>query len=594
MTRTGTGIILAMVMAAATLNAAPVPAQDTVTGLPGEFSTGLSRDAGFPETIISLDLRDMDILEAIKFIAEKTGLNIIPTKAVTGRVSLTVKDVSVKDVFDIILRSNNLAYEKRGNIYNIMTETEYKAYYGRNFYDARVTKVFRLQYAIPEQALNLLQSTKSEVGKVLLDAESGVIIVVDTPDRVRSMTDTLKAMEHKSVIRVFNLKYARAKDIEEQLKGQLDVKKVGSIKADERTNQVVVQTLPDRMEGIEKLILGLDLKTRQILMDAKIIQVKLNDTVGSGVEWEGLFNLGKKHGLTYLGSYPFSSVQAATDVWRSRKDTYTDVGNVGSYPFTGTSTDYTAGNQSTATEEMHLGVVGKNDFDVIIKYLQTIGQTRILSNPKLAVVNNQEARIHVGERQAYITTTTTQTQTSTTVSEAVTYVDVGIQLMVTPTINEDGFVTVKIKPEISSVLDYLETSSNNRIPIIDTSTAETIVMVKDGTSILIGGLSKEEKNQNSSGTPFLSKIPFLGNAFKTSTTRTSRSELIVLLTPHVISGDELVTDDSREFGRFLDKEYKGYPEFTDDPARLEIKSYQEYPALDADDVMADIKPARNF
>lgn len=550
----------------------------------------------FPDQRISLDFRDIDINEAFKYISSKTGLNIVPTKAVSGRVTMTADSVSVKDVFDIILRSNSLAYEKKGSIYNIMTEAEYKTFYGKSFYDSRVFKVFRLQYAIPEQAYNLVNTMKSDIGKVLMDQESGLILVIDTPDRVRHMESTLYAMDQKSVIEVFSLKYARAKDIEEQLKSQLDVKKVGSIKADERTNQVVVQTLPDRMEGIRNLIKGLDQKTRQILIDAKIVQVKLRNQVGSGVEWEGLFSLGKdKESLRYLGSYPFSAVQSATDTFQTRKELYKSLnyGDIGSYPFTGTSTNYSGGKQSIGTEEMHLGVVGKQDFDVIVKYLQTLGETRILSNPKLAVVNNQEAKIHVGEKQAYITTTTTQTQTSNTISEAVTYVDVGVQLNVTPTINEDGFVTVKIKPEISSVVDFLTSSQNNKIPIIDTSTAETIVMVKNGSSILIGGLSKEEKTLDSEGVPFLSKIPVIGTAFSSKTDKTVRTELVVLLTPHVISGDELITGYSRDLGYKLDKEYQEYRGMAEGESNLQLKNYQPYPEMTTD-IIPEIKPARNY
>jgi type II secretory pathway component GspD/PulD (secretin) len=422
-----------------------------------------------------------------------------------------------------------------------------------------------------------------------------VLLVIDTPERVASMETTLSAMDQKCVIKAFNLKYARAKDIEEQLKSQLDLKKVGTIKADERTNQVIVQTLPERMEDISRLILGLDQKTRQILIDAKIIQVKLSNNLGSGVEWEGLFNLGSNKSTSYFGSYPVSSVSSATAAWRSRAQVLEDTGYVGSYPFSGTTSNYSSGTKTIGSGEMHVGSVGKHDFDLLIKYLQTLGTTKVLSNPKLAVVNNQEAKIHVGERQAYITTTTTQTQTSTTVSEAVTYVDVGIQLMVTPTINEDGYVTVKIKPEISSVLSFLATSSNNNIPIIDTSTAETIVMVKDGTSILIGGLSKEDKTSSSEGTPFLSKLPFIGDAFTTKSNKTTRSELLILITPHIVTGDELITGMPSDFGKDENKAYQPYQDFTEEPSKLDFKTYQNYQALRPEkEVMPELKPARNF
>jgi type II secretory pathway component GspD/PulD (secretin) len=559
-------------------------------------ATPLAATAPGPEVLnqrISLDLKDMDIGEALKFLATKAGMNIIPTKEVSGRITLMVQEVALSDVFDIMLRSNSLAYEKQGDIYNVMTEKEYNARYGKNFSDIRQVKIFNLKYAIPEQAFNLIDTMRSSIGKVIMDTESGTVLVIDTPDRIKEMQNALASMDQKSIIRIFTLKYARAKEVEEQLKSQLDIKKVGSIKSDDRTNQVVVQTLAERMDDIARLIEGLDKKTKEILLDAKIIQVKLTRSLSSGVEWEGLFDLGAKTGLTYMGSYPFSAVQSSTDAWRSRQQTFKDTGYVGSFPFTGTTTDQSAGKSSLITDRMHIGVVGHSDFDTIITYLQTLGQTRILSNPKLAVINNQEAKIHVGEKQAYITTTTTQSQSSTTVSEAVTYIDVGIQLFVTPTINDDGFVTLKIKPEISSVIGYLQTSSKNQIPIIDTSTAETIVMVKDSTSILVGGLSKEDKVSSETGTPILSKIPLLGAFFRQSAPSNTRSELIIIITPHVITGDELTTGYDRDLGYRLDKENQKYTPLSEEKLNLQHKDYQAYPKYGAEPQTGmELKPER--
>lgn len=551
----------------------------------------------FKDKSISLDLRDIDVNEALKFLASKANLNIIPTKEVGGRITLMVDDVPVKDVFDIMLRSNNLAYDKQGTIYNVMTEKEFKARYGKNFTDLRQVKVLHINYTIPDNATNLLNAFKSEVGKVMIDADSGAVLIMDTPEKISDMEEAVKAMEKMSDIRIFSLKYARAKEVETQLQVQLDLKKVGYIKADERTNQVIVQTLPERMEQIIKLIDGLDKKTKQVLIDAKIVQVKLNNQLSSGIQWEGIFNLGINNGLTYIGAYPFSYVvngTASTAGWKSREQTYEQLGSVGSYPFTGTSiANFSVGKQSIGTEEMHLGMAaGGQDFDTIIKYLQTLGETRILSNPKLAVINNQEAKIHVGEKQAYITTTTTKSQSTDTVSEAVTFIDVGLQLFLTPTINDDGFVTLKIKPEISSVLDYLETGQGNKIPIIDTSTAETTVMAKQGTTILVGGLSREEKVTNSQATPFLGKIPFLGKAFSQDSTKVVRSELLVLITPHIIEGDELVTGYDRDLQYRLDKEYQDYKPINEEPLSGAPKIFQDYPKLSKDERAIDIKPAR--
>ena len=267
------------------------------------------------------------------------------------------------------------------------------------------------------------------------------------------------------------------------------------------------------MKEIERIIKKLDRKTKEVLIEGKIIKVKFSKNLTESVEWEGLFDIARKHGLTYLGTYPFSAVQATTDAWRSRKQVWQDTGYVGSYPFSGTTSNYSAGKSKMGLEEMHIGIIGKHDFDALIKSFREIGETQIISTPKIIITDNQEANLHVGERQAYVTTTTTTGQTTSTVSEEVNFVDVGTILSLTPKINEEGYITLKIKAEVSTVISELITPTENKIPIIDTSTAETTVMVKDGTPILIGGLRKEEKGLTSKKVPFLGDIPLLGKLF---------------------------------------------------------------------------------
>jgi type II secretory pathway component GspD/PulD (secretin) len=392
-------------------------------------------------------------------------------------------------------------------------------------------------------------------------------------------------------VKVFQLKYSKAKEIEEQLKTQLDSKKVGMVKADERSNQVIIQTLPDRMADIERLITALDKKTKVVLIDTQIVKIKLSDSLNSGVNWEGIFNmkLPEKVGMAYAGSYPFSVLQESTEGWMFRNDFLKSLsGQVGAIPFSGNTSSVNASTKSASGQNMHVGIVKDDmDFDVLVNFLQTLGKTQVLSSPKLSVINNQEAKIHVGERQAYVTTTTTSGQTTTTVSEEVTFVDVGIQLSVTPTINDEGDVTMKIKPEVSTVVSTLITPSGNKIPILDTSMAETTVMVKDNSTIIIGGLRKEEKISSSNGLSILGRIPFLGNLFKSETSSKERTELLVLITPHIVKGDTLFTGDEREFGIKPVKEFKEYPALTSEsdyqapraaPEEI-IKPYVEYKGL---------------
>ncbi|MBU1912321.1 MAG: hypothetical protein KKB22_02145 [Candidatus Omnitrophica bacterium] len=557
---------------------------------------------------VSLDLRNIDVVDALKFLAMKASLNIVVTKNVSGKITLMVENVPVKDIFDIMLRSNELAYAKEGDIYNVMTEDEYKYLFGKRFSDSRKVKIFRIKYAIPEQVFTLFDTLKSEIGRVLIEPESGTALILDTPERVNEIEKALASLEQKNTIKIFSLQYAKAKEVEDQLKSHIDAKKVGLVRADERSNQVIVQALPGRMADIEKLVAALDRKTKEVLIDTKIVKVKLTNASSEGIEWEGLSNLWGKGGSSYIGSYPFSVLQSATGAWMSRNafreaqgttDAPGALSGVGAYPFSGNTSSTSASTKTTLGEKMHVGIVTRNrDIDVLLNYLRTLGNTQILSNPKLAVINNQEARIHVGERQAYVTTTTTQGQSTSTVSEEVTFVDVGIQLAVTPTINDDGYITMKVKPEISSVVSYITTPSGNKIPIIDSSMAETTVMVKDGSTIIIGGLRKDEKTSSYEQMPFLGRIPVLNFLFKSGTKSTERTELLVMLTPHIVTGDMLFTGDEREIEHQPGKDYVDYSGFTSDtdlkpldtPVEANIKPYRDYSDIkDKNEIRSIIK-----
>lgn len=515
----------------------PVDVDEALSPLDGdteEAGTGKADVQGI-DSKVSLDLRNIEVTEALRFLSQKAGINIAISKNVSGRVQLVLNDVPIVDVLDIIFVTAGLAYEKHGEIYYIMSEAEYKERYGRKFSDTRKVKVFRLKYAIPDQAFSLLEVLKSEIGRILVDSESGTVLVMDTAENISRMEKALEGLEQKRSVRVYTLKYAKALDVETRLKAQLDLKKAGAISADERTNQVIVETYPSRMEEIEKLILSLDERTKEVLIDSKIIRVSLTDDFEAEIKWEGIFRQMTSYGISFISNHPLSNLA------RTGQSAVDDFANI-------TPTTLPAQTPKVeSTENVVVGLVDNpnNAFEALIKFLKTVGETRVLSNPKIAVINNQEAKIHVGEKQAYVTTTTTTGQSTTTTAESVTFVDVGIQLSVTPTINDDGFVTMKIKPEISSVTSFLTTPSGNRIPIIDSSLAETAVMVKDGVSIIIAGLRREEDINNRKETPFFGKLPIFGNLFNSTSKGKRMTEIVILLTPHVIYGDKLMTGHKR-------------------------------------------------
>ncbi len=470
------------------------------------------------EQRIALDLRNMDIVDTLKFLAQKGNINIIASKDVEGRVSLFLKDVTIKDALDIIVLANNLAYEMRGEILYVMTENEYKMLHGENFKDTRRVKIVKLEYARPEAVFKALDIIKSDMGKLIVDEESGTIVLMDTPEKLQIMETTLASLDQPGLTRVFSLQYARAPDVAASLSKRLDAKKTGSVSVDKRNNQLIITALPERMKEVEELIKSLDKKTKQVLLEAKILKVILSDDFDMGVDWDEVFREAHKHGLNFAGDFalPSSGVSAITDFFK-----------------------FALGPDSSVS----------HNHSVIVKILQTFGETRNLSSPSIAVIDGEEAKIHVGTTKAYVTTTVATGGTTATTAAQVTFMDVGVQLTVTPIINDEGYVTMKIKPEISSADSELEyqiaADVTNTVPLLSKTSAETTVMVKDGTTIIIGGLRKDEKIKTVKKLPLLGDIPWLGAAFRKTDEDLEKQEIIVFITPHIITGDIDVVDKAK-------------------------------------------------
>jgi type II secretory pathway component GspD/PulD (secretin) len=260
---------------------------------------------------------------------------------------------------------------------------------------------------------------------------------MDTSERLEKMEEALSTLEQGGTIQVFDLKYAKAKDIEERLKDELEVNKLGYVKADERSNQLIIKTLPERMKEVEALVAALDRKTREVLIDARIVKVAFSESMDSGIDWDQVFANLTFHGVDKVGDFRRTTTGTAP----------AETVAVTKLPIS----DLKAFGETASFGELAFGTVARDGYE-LFRYLQTVGKTQIISNPRLMVTENQQASILVGTREAYVTTTTTAGQSTSTTAEDVEFIDVGIQLAVTPTINRDGFVTMKIKPEVSSVV----------------------------------------------------------------------------------------------------------------------------------------------
>ena len=479
---------------------------------------GMPAAAQAPEKL-SLDIKGMDILDVFRLLSMRGGLNIIAGKNVTGKVTLFLKGVDIWDAFEIIIAANGLAYEKRNNIIYVMTERDYELMYGKKYEDKRIVKSVKLQHVTAAEVSKAVSQLKTNIGRVVADEISDTIILMDIPEAVAEMEKVIEYLDVSLTTKVYSLQYAKANDLKDRLSEML-TKNIGNLRVDERTNKVAITDLKTKMPAFDKVIAAFDERHKEVIIEAKILQVTLNDDYNTGINWDAVFTKMQ------------SSLHQVATLGVSLK-----------FPDQQTPIPSTQG----AGGALQIGNLATEGYQAVIQALREYGETNLLSSPRIVALNNEEASILVGTNQPYATRTISQGSggTGNIEAENVTFIDLGIKLVVTPTINDEGFITMKIRPEVSSqISEFVITSSGNKIPVVKTTTTETTVMVKNGSTVLIGGLIEENIRESVREVPGLANIPLLGNLFRTRTigsggsTNPEKTELVIFLTPHIISGEE--------------------------------------------------------
>ncbi|MGQ3686172.1 MAG: type II secretion system secretin GspD [Candidatus Loosdrechtia sp.] len=267
------------------------------------------------------------------------------------------------------------------------------------------------------------------------------------------------------------------------------------IVADPKTNSIVVKALPSDYRGIRAIIEAIDSTPLQVFIEALVLEVDLRDDLDYGAQWA--INSRSLSGNVRLGG-----MQGGSNILPAA-----------GIPFF----QYARGN-----------------FELLLEILAVNSNARILSAPNILVRAGQSANIQVGEEVPVLTSTGQQTGTTVTF-EQIQYRPTGIILTVTPHIAENGFITLDIKQEVS---DAQQASGTIRSPTFTTRQAETSLVIKSGHTISLGGIIEQKNEKSTRKIPVLGDIPFLGNAFKTISVRNRRTELIMLITPHVASTAE--------------------------------------------------------
>ena len=459
--------------------------------------------------LISLDLKGMDIRDVLKVLSQKSGLNIVADKDVKGAVSLYLKDVDVMAALDVLVTTNDLAYEQEGLLIRIMPQKKYLKLHGKDFKDRTKTEIVKLKYADANDIAKVITKMKSKIGKVIPDSSSSTIVLIDNPYNIKSMKDVIAEVDVLLVTEVFSLGYGDAEAVQGKIEKMIS-DNVGSAKFDKRTNKIIVKDTQKKIDDIKKVIEAFDEKTRVVVIDANIIKVTLTDKYSYGIDWA-------------------------------------DIASLGDITLTGSSNLTTS---LTGTTPSTLTVATATNYSTVISLLDTFGQTDVLSRPRITVADKEDAMILVGAKEVYVTSEVTTTSGGTYhTTDNVQFVDVGVRLTVTPEINSEGYIRMKIRPEVSDtdatktvILTNPDGSTRSIIPHVTTSEAETTLLVKDKTTIILGGLMKNTVTEYRDKVPFLGDLPLLGKFFSTQGKSKEKTELVILLTPHIIEGDKMTKD----------------------------------------------------
>ena len=479
------------------------------------------------ETRVNLQALDSwDVAQLIEFLAHRGGLrNIVIGRGVAGLTTrLKFDDVSVGEALEVVLSVNNLAYVVRGGIITILSDADYQQQFGTSFYDQKEVRMLQLKYADPTRIQELLEPIKSAIGTVVADQATGAMVMIDTPGKIREMEAIALASDIPTLQRqfptetkIFALQHAELADIQNSIAPVL-TPEIGQMRQDQRTRTLIITDLPHKMREIEQLVTAFDRRSRQVFIEAKIVQVALRNEFRMGVNWNYLFQ----------GINPRFAVDASVVPQLIATSAGADAGQPGrtqSFATGGAGVSYST-------------IIGGQALDAVVQALEGIGETKILSNPHIAVIDGEKAEIRVVTREPY-SEAKLESGTTNVVGESFQFIDVGVSLDVTPRINDMDMIAMTIRPEISSVIDRYPSAvgGSGGVPIVRTSYADTSVSIKNGETIIIAGMIENEQRDDEARVPVLGRLPLLGLLFKQKNTESNNRELIVFLTPRIVSGE---------------------------------------------------------
>jgi type IV pilus assembly protein PilQ len=431
------------------------------------------------EGAVELHVQGADLRSVLQLLSTQSKTNIVATKAVTGTVTADLYGVTFVQALDAVLKSTGFRYAREDNFIYVMTEAEWKAWQADRVKMA--VKVFKLSYITAADAQKLIAPAMSSDGTISVSPPAKAGIASSSDD-------------------------AGGNDLAVE-----DV--------------MVVKDYPENLEKVTAILRDVDVRPRQVLIEASIMAASLDEDNALGVDFNALAGVDFRSlsststGLTGVtpGAVPAAQLDDAGATFR------TDM--LANFPPGG----------------LTIGFIS-NNVAFFIRALESVTDTVVLANPKLLVMNKQRGEVLVGEKEGYLTTTITETAAT----QKVEFLETGTHLLIRPYIATDGYVRMEIHTKDSE--GDVVITGELALPEESTTEVTSNVLVKDGHTIVIGGLFKETTTSGRSQIPLLGNLPVAGALFRMIDENTDRQEIIILLTPHIIKHpvDEVVSEQLKD------------------------------------------------
>lgn len=422
----------------------------------------------YTETI-TLNIFEEDVVNVIRGLSELTGTDVMLDDSVTGQLTLNIKDKTFREAIELILMNKGLSYTEVSDTLIIAAKEVIEGY------KKPITRVYELKNASAEAAKGILDGyVKEGAINIVADARMNTLIITGTIEEIEKVEGIISTLDEELLTRTFKIDNAIFGDEIEAIKNMLSiiVPEEGRINIDSRQSEIIVKGTEEQLDNVAIMIVGLDKRAPQIMIQAKVAEITLDAERDLGIKWFS----GGAEGLITIG-------------------------------------EITLGGFSE----------GVSLIEATLKALQSEGKTNILSNPKVLTLDGKEAKILSGSKIPIREITAEGIET-------INYMDVGLSMIITPRLSSDEVITMDVYVTIDSLGEELIQG----YPVINSREEKVIIRTNLGETAVIGGLITSEDIENIRRIPFLSNIPIFGELFKFTHTKSKKTEIVILITAHLL------------------------------------------------------------